>query len=212
VFASIESSIVVGVDGQPVTVEVHAAPGLPGLTHRGPARCIVPGGSRSGPRRGDRLGHRVARQAHHREPRAHLHAQGRQRARPRHRHRRPRRHRCGAARPVAGHGFLGELGLDGTVRPVHGVPSRWSMRCGASTRWCRSRARPTRAWSRDRWCTPWPPSARWWRRWPAMSPGLTTPPPTRRRRRTIRPTCATCAATTSSGWRSRSPRPVAITC
>ncbi|MCU1499681.1 MAG: putative magnesium chelatase [Acidimicrobiales bacterium] len=121
VTASIPAAIVIGVDGHPVTVEVHVGAGLPGLTVVGlpdaacreardrvraaiqaagigwPARRITVNLAPSGTRKaGSGLDLAMAIGV--------LVANGDLQA-----------------EAVAGLGFLGELGLDGTVRPVPGV-------------------------------------------------------------------------------------------
>ena len=83
----------------------------------------------------------------HRQPLAGVDAQARQRLRPADRGRRARR---GGARPGAGRGadvvHLGELGLDGRVRPVRGVlPAVLAAARPGSTPWsCRPTTRPRR--------------------------------------------------------------------
>ena len=120
--ASVRSATLVGVDGQPVTVEVHVSPGLPAYTSSGcPTPPCASRASACAPRCSS-SGLDVAAAAHHRQPRARRRAQdglglelavalgaarrGRRAARP----------ACSTASRV-----LGELGLDGAVRPVPGT-------------------------------------------------------------------------------------------
>ena len=120
--AVVPSATVLGVEGRPVRVEVHVSPGLPALRRRRPARRRLPRGPRPGAGRGHHQRRTVAGPAHHGEPRAVVAAQGGQRPRPRHRRRRPRGRRARSPlEKVAGMGFVGELGLDGAVRPVAGT-------------------------------------------------------------------------------------------
>ena len=120
--AAVRSATLVGVDGQPVTVEVHVSSGLPAYSGRRSARRRGPRVARTGPRRGVVVGPRVAATAHHRQPRARRRAQVRLRARARGRAR-----RCSApttrSPPVCSTASRcsGELGLDGSVRPVPGT-------------------------------------------------------------------------------------------
>ena len=118
--ASVPSATLLGVDGHPVTVEVHVASGLPVVHHRRPARRGLPRGARPGPGRPRcRAGSRWPSQritvnlapSALRKVGAGLDlaiavgvlvAAG----------------QLPAPRPSGGRAFLGELGLDGTVRPV----------------------------------------------------------------------------------------------
>ena len=125
-----------------VTVEVDVRAGLPELLDHRPRRHRRARGARARPHRDPQLRVRVPGAADHRQPRPGRRAQGRARARPRAGLRDPRRHRPAAAERLETHALLGELGLDGSVRPARGTlavaagdaPRRWPGR--------RSRSRP----------------------------------------------------------------------
>ena len=143
------SATLVGVDGLPVDVEVHVCGGLPGYTvvglpdtagreSRERVRAAMPSSS-------DRL----AAQAHHRQPLPRHRPQDRRRPRARDRARRS----CSRARTqlpagcLDGVGVLGELGLDGSLRPVPGHPR---ARRRARHARARHRHRPARERARGR--------------------------------------------------------------
>ena len=121
--AAVRSATLFGVEGRPVTVEVHVA--TSGL----PAFQIVGLPDEACRESRDRVraavlssGLQLAERARHGEPRAVEPAQGRLGPRPRHRRRLARRQRSGARRaPSTGLGFIAELGLDGSLRAVSGV-------------------------------------------------------------------------------------------
>ena len=144
--ATVPSATLVGVDGIPVTVEVHVADGLPVLHRRRPARRLVPRGPRPGPGRAAHQRVLLARQAHHGQPGAHLGAQGRLRARPRH-----RRRGAGGQRPAAGRGGRG-AGLRRRARPRrHPAPRAGRAVAGRRARRRRGRACRRRRCSRPSW-------------------------------------------------------------
>ena len=177
--ASIPSAIVLGVDGHPVTVEVHVGAGLPGLTIVGLPDAVLPRGARPGAGRRARRRRRLAAPAHHRQPGPVGHcarsgsgldlaiAVGVLVANERPRRRRGRRASA----------FLGELGLDGSVRPVPGHRAagrrrRHRRRGRAGGRAARRRAGRGTAWSAP---VATPRRAGRWRSG-ATSPGPTTRP------------------------------------
>ena len=220
--ASVRSATLAGVDGQVVTVEVHVSPGCPAITSSG---CPTPRSasrtSGSGPRccRRTSSGPRPRITVNLapggvRKTGAGLRARGRAR-----RHAR-RRASCRQG-VLDGIGVLGELGLDGAVRPVPGVLAlvdalgrgrrRGRSSCPTATPPRRARARRRRARRRGRSAS----SARASRAKP-MAGRHRQPPPhrrrrARRRRRAARPRRRARPRRTP-GARSRPPPPAATTC
>ena len=119
--ASIPSASLLGATGSPVRVEVHVGAGLPGYRivgmpdavcreSRDRVRAAVLSSRRQWPKQSITV---------NLAPSGTRKVRGR--ARPGHRHRRARRQRAAAPADVGGHGFIGELGLDGSLRRVPGV-------------------------------------------------------------------------------------------
>ncbi len=117
--ATVSSATLVGVDGHPVSVEVHVSNGLPGF--RVVARHLLPGGPRPGPSRSYLQWLHLAAKAHNRQPGTVGPAQ-----------RGPGLDLAVAlgvlaadgqiaAGPLAGAAFIAELGLDGSLRRVPGI-------------------------------------------------------------------------------------------
>ena len=146
--ATIASATLLGVVGTAVTVEVHVSNGLPGFTIVG-----LPDASCREARDRCRAallssGLRWPQPAGHRQPGAERGAQVGRRSRPGHRHR-----AAGGRRPARRprwsptSAFIGELGLDGSIRPVVRRPAaRRLARRPRSWSWRRARrSRPS--WS-----------------------------------------------------------------
>ena len=96
--AAVRSATLIGVDGQPVTVEVHVSSGPARVPGRRAPRRRGARVARARPRRGAVVGAAVAPEPHHRQPRARRRAQDRLGARARGRARRARRQRRAARR------------------------------------------------------------------------------------------------------------------
>ena len=120
--ASVRSAMLDGVDGRVVTVEVHVSTGLPGYTVVGLPDAAGPRVARARARRAVVVRARVPAAARHGEPRARRRAQDRRGPRARRRARRSSPPTASSPAGVLdGVGVLGELGLDGSVRPVPGT-------------------------------------------------------------------------------------------
>ena len=116
---------------------------------------------------------------------------------------------------------IGELGLDGSVRPVRGVlPAVLAAAAARRARpwWCRPTTRPRRRWCPGCGCCRRRHLAELVSRYRLLGKGgapqdepVVAGVPARRRRRPC-PTCATSWGRTRRGWRSRSPRRAGTTC
>ena len=126
----------------------------------------------------------------------------------------PRGVAAASARRLAGHAAVGELALDGTLRPVPGalVAAEGARRNGSAG----SSARPSpgpEVGPRRRRGRAGAPSRRGGRVLPGRARPPAAEPPTPAGRAAARPrTSPTCAARSVRGARSRSPRPAATTC
>ena len=209
------SATVLGASGYPVTVEVHVGKGLPGYhivgmpdtacrESRDRVRAAVMSSGIEWP--SHVASRSTSRPAGHRKI-------GR-RARPRHRRRRARRRRRSSPpEAVEGFGFIGELGLDGSLRRVPGRRADGRRARRRRRRSCRSARAPRPTSPRRHGC-----ASR--RRSPRCSPRS----PARRRGRSTRagvpapsdaargPTSPTSGVSPSPAGRSRSPPPAVTTC
>ena len=119
--ATIASATLLGVDGRPSGSRSTCPPGCPASPS---SACPTPRAARRATASGPRCcrAGSPGRTGGHRQPGAERGAQGRRRPRPGHRHRAARGRRAapgrGGGRDAA---FIGELGLDGSIRPVPGA-------------------------------------------------------------------------------------------
>ena len=121
-FVRVASAAVVGIEAAPIDVEVDVGVGLPCCNIVGLADAGIREGRRAHPRRARQQRLQAAAAPDHGQPRARRPAQGRRRVR------RPDRGRHAVRRPAWSTRrrwtdtlFVGELALDGTLRPVRGV-------------------------------------------------------------------------------------------
>jgi magnesium chelatase family protein len=116
-----------------------------GLRDRRPGRSRLPGGEGARSVRDSLRRARVAGPADHRQPRAGRAPEGRVRLRPADRPGRAGGLAAGAAEALSGHAAVGELALDGRLRPVGGVLAAAEGRGRPGSRICSARpSRPQR--------------------------------------------------------------------
>ena len=213
--ATIPSASLLGASGIPSPSRSTSATACPASASSAcPTRRAASRATGSGPRVMS-TGARVADEAHHRQPRPVRRPQVGRRARPGDRRRRARRH-ASSCRPAAvdGLGFVGELGLDGSLRRSPAW-RRWSPCSATSTPSCRRRQRRRGAGRGARDDGARGVDAR--RAWSPCSAGARRGPTSTRRtplddEPPRRPIWPTCAASPSPAGRSRSPPPAATTC